>query len=129
MKRSIAALAAAAFLACIALGIASAQTTGTGTATWSWSAPTQYTDGSAIPSTTAITYNLYLGTAGPGSEAATPAQTGITALTATSSGYSAGENVCGTLTAVANGQESAHSSEACKAFPAVPKAPAALAVK
>ena len=127
MRRAfVACLLGAALLA----GIAGAQTPPAGgSATWSWSAPTSYTDGTAIPSTVALTYNLYLGTGGPGSESSTPAQTGITALTATTSGYAAGVTVCGNLTAVAGGVESAHSAEACKTFPAVPAAPFGLTVK
>lgn len=118
----------AALLIAAVAGLAIAAGTGTGTATWMWSAPTAFTDGTPIPSTDTITYNLYLGSA-PGAEAATPAQTGITALTATSTGFSAGQEVCGNLTAVVNGLESAHSNEACKTFPAVPNPPTGLTVK
>ena len=35
-------------------------------AIWSWTAPTTFADGTTIPSTDAITYNLYVGTAGKG---------------------------------------------------------------
>jgi hypothetical protein len=128
MKR----LLIAAALACVLFAIAPsapAQGTGSGTATWSYTAPTTYTDGSSIASGTSVTYNLYVGTAGAGSEAATPLQTGITALTVTTTGYSAGQTVCGEVTAVVNGVESAKSNEACKSFPLVPSAPSALTVK
>ena len=98
-------------------------------AVWSWTAPTTFADGTAIPSTDAITYNLYVGTAGKGSEATTPVQTGITATTITTSGYAAGAVVCGEVTAVVSGIESARSNEACKTFPDVPNAPTNLTVK
>lgn len=105
-----------------------AQTT-RNSATWSWTAPTTFVDGTSIPSTDAITYNLYIGTAGKGSEPATATQTGITGTSATTSGYAAGAVVCLEATAVVNGVESARSSEACKAFPDVPNPPANVAVK
>ena len=98
-------------------------------AVWSWTAPTTFADGTAIPSTDAITYNLYVGTAGKGSEATTPVQTGITATTVTTSGYAAGAVVCGEVTAVVNGVESARSNEACKTFPDVPSPPTNLTAK
>ena len=98
-------------------------------ATWSWTAPTTFTDGTTIPSTDAITYNLYVGTAGKGSEATTPVQTGITATTVTTSGYAAGAVVCGEVTSVVNGVESARSNEACKTFPDVPSPPTNNVVK
>ena len=103
--------------------------TSNNSATWSWTAPTTFTDGTAIPSTDAITYNLYVGTAGKGSEATTPVQTGITATTVTTSGYAPGAGVCGELTSVVNGVESARSNEACKTFPDVPSPPTNNAVK
>ena len=118
-----------AFLAALLLAgvtITVAQTSTTDKATWSWTAPTSYTDGTPIPSTTTLTYNLYIGTAGKGSESPTPVQTGITGLTATTTGYAAGQAVCGTLTAVANGQEGPHSQEACKSFATIPGAPGLL---
>lgn len=98
-----------------------AQTTPTTTATWNWGAVTQYTNGATIPATTPVTYNLYEGV-GAGNEAATPVQTGITALTVVTSGHVAGTTVCGYVTAVAGGVEGGHSNEACKSFPGIPKA-------
>lgn len=90
-----------------------------------WSAPTEYTDGTAIPAGTAITYNLYVGTAGHGSESSTPAQNAIRYLSAVySTNLVAGEDVCATVTAVINGVESAHSNESCSVIPgSTPKAP------
>jgi hypothetical protein len=113
-------------VACIC-GVALAQSS-SNTAQWTWGAVTTYADGTAIPSTVPVTYNLYIGTAGKGSEAATPAQSGLTSTSFATSGYSAGETVCGEFTAVAGGVEGARSNEACKTFPAVPAA-GTLAVK
>lgn len=98
-------------------------------AVWTWTAPSSFTDGTAIPSTDTITYNLYIGTSGKGSEPTTATQTGITAITLTTSGYTAGESVCGEVTAIVNGVESGRSNEACKNFPNQPNAPTNLTVK
>jgi hypothetical protein len=115
------------FIALLAAAIPTAFAAGaSGSVIWAWSAPTTYADGTALPSGTVITYNLYVGTAGPGSEAATPVQTGISALTVTTTGYSPGQNVCAELTAVVNGLESVKSNEACKAFPNPPGPPTGL---
>ena len=126
MKKLIAVIAAAIITALTGVALAA---TGTGTATWTWSAPLAYTDGTPIASGTAITYNQYLGTAGPGSEASTASQTGITALTVQTSGYSAGMTVCAQITAVIGGKESVKSNEACKTFPAIPNPPSNLTVQ
>lgn len=90
-----------------------------------WTAPTEYTDGTPIPSGTVITYNWYVGTAGPGSEPATPTQKGLPYLSALySSNLVPGENVCAYVTAVINGVESPHSNESCSVIPATqPAAP------
>ena len=98
-------------------------------AAWSWTAPTTFADGTTIPTSDAITYNLYVGTGGKGSEATTAVQTGITATTITTSGYAAGTVVCGEVTAVVNGIESGRSNEACKTFPDVPSPPSNLTAK
>lgn len=129
VSRTLHALGAIAVSALIGFALAFAASAPVNTATWTWTAPADFTNGTAIPSSDAITYNLYLGTAGSGSEAATPALTGITADSVTTSGYVAGTTVCGEVTAVVNGMESAHSSEACKSFAPVPKAPAGLTAK
>jgi hypothetical protein len=118
-------LALAALLCC---GLATAQTT-SGTVDWYYTAPTQYTDGTAIPTTATITYNLYVGVAGPGSEAVAPVQTGIRFASAITSGYTPGEQVCGFVTAVVGGVESPHSSEACGTFSRTPGAPTNLTIK
>lgn len=103
--------------------------TPSGTVNWLYTAPTQFTNGTAIPSTDTITFNLYVGTAGPGSEAATPVQTAIRFSSAVTSGYLPGQQVCGTVTAVVNGVESPHSPEACATFSLVPGAPTNLTIK
>lgn len=113
----------AAFATLLLCGTALAQTSGT--ATWAYVAPTQYTDLTVISSTAVITYNLYVGTTGPGSEAATPVQTGIRFTSAITSGYTATEQVCGYVTAVVAGIESPHSLEACEASPPAAKVPGA----
>ena len=123
-----------ALVACIAAALvlsacSSRAQTAVNTADWSWTAPTTFTDGTTIPSTDAITYNLYVGTAGKASEATTPVQTGLTTTTVTTSGYAAGTTVCGEVTAVVNGVESARSNEACKSFPDLPSAPTNVTVK
>ncbi len=123
------ALATVLLLAFVLFGPAHAATSGTGTATWSWTAPTSFTNGTAIPSTDVITYNIYTGTGGPGSEASTPTQAAISGLTVTTSGYAPGQTVCGQITAVVNGLESARSSEVCKTFPVPPAAPTGLKVQ
>ena len=123
-------LGALAALALVSLASCSVNAqTSNNAANWSWTAPTTFADGTTIPSTDAITYNLYVGTAGKGSEGTTPVQTGITATTVTTSGYAPGAVVCGELTAVVNNVESARSNEACKTFPDVPSPPSNLTAK
>ena len=98
-------------------------------ATLTWTAPTAYTDGTAIASGVVITYNLYQGPSGQ--EAATAVSTGITGLTTTiTTGLVAGTTTCWQVTANANGQESAKTNEVCKTFaPEVPNPPGNLAEK
>ena len=128
MRNFIALAACVGTLAALSACSSRAQTA-VNPAVWSWTAPTTFADGTTIPSTDAITYNLYVGTAGKGSEATTPVQTGITATTVTTSGYAPGAVVCGELTAVVNTIESARSNEACKTFPDVPSPPTNLTAK
>lgn len=95
------------------------------TLTASWTAPTKNTDGSNI--TAPLTYNLYTG-ATPGSEGATPSQTGLSG-TSSPVTVAAGATLCAQLTAVANGLESAHSPEVCASAPfPTPNAPTGLAL-
>jgi hypothetical protein len=105
-------------LALLLASVASAQTSPT--LSWYWTAPTQFTDGSAIPSTDTITYNVLLGTAGPGSESATPVQSGDRYTSAATTGaYTAGMNVCVEIIAVdsaANTIPSEPSAEFCQTY-------------
>jgi hypothetical protein len=79
----------------------------------SFAAPTKYTDGSSIPASVAISYNVYQGAKG----AVKPKVATITATSTTiNTGLAAGET-CWQVSSVANGVESALSNEACKSFP------------
>lgn len=102
------------------------------TATVSWLAPITNTDGSPI--TQPLTYNVYLGqaaTAAACSLGATPALTGITALTVTiTTGLADGTTECAAVTAVEGGVESAKSNIATKTFPpATPNSPATVTMQ
>jgi hypothetical protein len=100
--------------------LALAQTPPIPSLTWYWTAPSQFTDGNAIPSTDTITYNVMLGTAGPGSELATANQTGDRFPSAVTSGaYTAGMKVCVQVVAVdsaANTIPSPPSVEFCQTY-------------
>jgi hypothetical protein len=93
------------------------------TVTLNWVAPTTNTDGSPI--TGAITYNLY-----QGASATTLAkvQSGLTATTAVvTAGLTPGTNEFFSVTAVAEGAESAEIAAVSAAIPAlVPNAPTDL---
>lgn len=90
----------------------------------SWTAPTTFTNGSAI--TGAITYNIYQGASG----AEVSAQTGVSATSVTiTTGLSAGSTVCWQVTAVVGGVESSRTTEVCETFPAQPNPPTNLTVK
>lgn len=95
-------------------------------ATLTWTAPTKYTDGTTI--TVPLTYNVYQGLSGA---TKTRVLSNLVALTTTiTTGLSPNSTVCWELTAVAGGQESAHTAEVCKTFPPqVPEAPAGLTVQ
>jgi len=85
------------------------------TATLSWTAPTTFTNGSAISGT--ITYNLYAGVQG---STLAKIQSAITTATTTVTGSTslpAGTTVCFAVTAVVAGVESAQSAQACAAVP------------
>lgn len=109
------------YLICVALGLAalaligyaSAAEAPARSATITFAAPTQYTDGSAIASGTAITYRLYQGEKG---QTKTQVATLSTTATTVSTGLQGGKEYCWEVTAVINGQESARSNSACKAF-------------
>ena len=114
-----------AILALCAASVAYGQTQTAHTFSEFWTAPTEYTDGTPIPSGTVITYNWYVGINGPGSEPATPTQQNLPYTSAMySTNLVAGEDVCGYVTAVVNGVESPHSNESCSIIPAAkPAAP------
>jgi len=85
------------------------------TATLSWAAPTAYSDGTPIPSTVTITYNVYQGTS---ASTLVKVASGVTALTdSITTGLSDGLTYYWTVTAVANSVEGAQSNAVCKSFP------------
>jgi hypothetical protein len=93
----------------------------------SWTAPTLYTDGSAIQSP--ITYNVYRGARGSALAVKTRIATGLTALSLTDSNRPAGVEECYQVTAVVT-VESDPTAEGCKSYPAlIPAAPAGLTVQ
>lgn len=83
------------------------------TATVSWTAPTKNTDGTSINAP--LTYNLYQGAQGT---TPTKVQSSLATTTATvTAGLTPGTTQCFTVTALANGNESAQSASACAAIP------------
>lgn len=83
----------------------------------SFSAVTGYTDGTAIPAGTAISYNIYQGLQGqPKLVVANITTTGTTIAT----GLVTGSTYCFSATAVVNGVEGAQSNEACKKIKPTP---------
>jgi hypothetical protein len=92
-----------------------------------WTAPTQYTDGTPIPSTVALSYNIYQGTS---ATSLTKVATGVTALTNTiTTGLADGNTYFFAVTAVANGLEGAQSNVGSKTFAAVAPGTVTLTVK
>src|SRR5690606_2599770 len=83
-------------------------------ATLTWTKPTEYVDGTAIPSGTPATYNVYQGA--KGSTNKLRVAEGVSQLSRVVSALPPGET-CFNVTAVVNGQESAYSVEGCKSFP------------
>ena len=128
MRKIIAILSAAFVLLGFSACSVHAQSS-TNSATWSWTPPTTFADGSAIPTSDAITYDIFVGTAGKGSESSGPTAAGLTVQTWTGTGYAPGAVVCGVVTAIVNGAMSSPSNEACKSFPDLPSPPSNLAVK
>lgn len=95
-------------------------------ATLAWTAPTQYSDGTAIPSSVVITYNIYQGTS---ASTLTKVTSGVTTLTSTvTAGLSDGVTYYFAVTAVAGGLEGAQSNVASKTFPAMPPGAPVLTV-
>lgn len=90
----------------------------------SWVAPTMHTDGTPIGGTETVTYTVYQGLQG---QPKVKGPTGIAGLTVTiNSGLLSNRTYCWDVTATSSDApslESAHSSEACKTFPASPLNP------
>lgn len=84
------------------------------TAVISFTRPAQYVDGSAVSTSTALSYKVFQGAKGSSTKALVGT---ITATDTTiTSGLQPGET-CWQVSVVANGVESALSTEACKTFP------------
>jgi hypothetical protein len=84
-------------------------------ASLNWSAVTLYSNGTAIPSSVAVTYNVYQGTTATSLAKVTTGVTGVTNTITT--GLIAGNTYYWAITAVANGLEGAKSNVASKVFP------------
>lgn len=96
-------------------------------ATLAWAAPTTYSDGTSIPSSVAITYNVYQGAS---ASSLTQVATAVTSITDTiTTGLSDGVTYFWSVTAVANGLEGAQSNVVSKVFPAVAPGTVTLTVK
>lgn len=96
-------------------------------ATLTWSAPTLYSDGTTIPSTVTITYNVYQGAS---ATTLTKVATGVTTLTdLITTGLVDGQTYFWAVTAVANSLEGAQSNVVSKSFAAVPPGTVTLTVK
>lgn len=92
-----------------------------------WTAPTTYSDGTAIPATVAITYNVYQGLT---ATTLVKVATGVTGLTNTiTTGLSDGVTYFWSITAVAGGLDGAQSNVGTKAFAAVAPGTVTLTVK
>jgi hypothetical protein len=87
------------------------------TATLTWTNVTTYSDGTAIPSSVTVTYNIYQGNS---ATALVKVATGVTAITSSiNTGLSDGQTYYFAVTAVANGVEGAQSNVGSKTFPTV----------
>ena len=94
------------------------------TVTVAWVAPTQNTDGTAING--ALTYQLYVGASGKETSFGSPVSASPFVITPTPA---PGSNVCVQVTAIANGVESARSTEACTTIPyPTPNFPAVITI-
>lgn len=105
-------LLALLFLAYTFMPLAHAQTARTATITYT--RPTQYTDGTTLGASVAVSYKVYAGA--KGSTNKTVIGTVTTTATTINTGLPPGET-CFQVSAIANGAESALSNEACKTFP------------
>lgn len=94
-------------------------------ATITWSRTTTYTDGTVIPATVPITYQVYEGAAGAEVIYKTPVSSPPYVLVPTPA---AGTSFCVQVTAIAGGVESDRSPEVCSSIPKVniPATPAAV---
>jgi hypothetical protein len=92
-----------------------------------WSSPTRFADGSLIPSTSTISYNLYAARKG---ETKTVIVSGIKDTGMLRTGIPVGE-WCWQLTAVVGGVESDRSAEVCKriAQPVLKPQPPVLSIR
>lgn len=88
------------------------------TASVTFTAPTLQADGTAIPTGTTLTYNVYQGTAS-GTEVKVASGVAGSPITITT-GLTSATTFYWYVTAVDSGGESAASNEACKTFPASP---------
>lgn len=100
--------------------LASPAHAGTGTAQLSWTAPASYTDGSAIPAGTAITYNVYTGLS---ASSMAKKLSGVSLKSASFTGLDNGATTYFYVTAVVAGIEGAKSAIVSKAIPALAPAP------
>jgi hypothetical protein len=97
------------------------------TATLTWTAVTTYVDGTTIPSTVAVTYNIYQGTS---ATSLTKVATGVTTLTSSiSTGLTDNQTYFWAVTAVAGGIEGGQSNVGSKTFAAVAPGTVTLTVK
>jgi hypothetical protein len=97
------------------------------TAILSWSAVTTYTDGTTIPTSCPVTYNIYQGAT---ATTLTKVATGVTTLTNTiTTGLSDGNTYFWAVTGVACTVEGAQSNAASKAFAAGVPGTVVLTVK
>ena len=97
------------------------------TATLTWGAVTTYSDGTTIPSSCPVTYNIYQGAS---ATSLTKVASGVTALTdSITTGLSDGTTVFWAVTAVACAVEGAQSNVAQKVFAAGTPGTVTLTVK
>jgi hypothetical protein len=97
-------------------------------ATLGWTAVTTYSDGTTIPGTVAVTYNIYQSCVS--ASALSKITSGVTTLTTTiTAGLADNETCYWAITAQANGLEGAQSNVGSKTFAAVAPGTATLTVK
>jgi len=115
----------ALLLALLLPALAIAQTPTTASIQVSWNAVTECTQGTAtVTCPGSITYNVYIGTNGSGSEGKPALEQGLTGTSVMLPGYTVGATIYGYVTAVVDGVESPPSAEV--SFVVVANAPAAI---